>query len=159
MKLYTLALLGGITTAMTACAPTDTAQMATGDGMSGTGTQSEMSASGGTMNSMTNADSSVSVVEMTSGLKFNPSELRVTAGDTVEFRNNSLFAHTVSTMPNTDAERATVQLPADAAPFDSGSVPAGGTYRMTFDTPGTYRYFCDPHHGSGMIGTIIVEAS
>ncbi|WP_368072196.1 plastocyanin/azurin family copper-binding protein [Roseobacter sp. GAI101] len=22
--------------------------------------------------------------------------------------------------------------------------------------PGTYKYFCDPHHGAGMVGTIII---
>jgi plastocyanin len=26
-----------------------------------------------------------------------------------------------------------------------------------FDTPGTYGYYCEPHQGAGMQGTIIVQ--
>ena len=46
-----------------------------------------------------------------------------------------------------------------AESFDSGNIPAGGVYKQTFTVPGTYKYFCDPHHGAGMVGTIIVTAS
>lgn len=99
------------------------------------------------------------IVEMNPALNFAPTELRISAGDTVEFRNVSGFVHTVSTMPDTPGERATVQLPAGAAAFDSGRIEAGGIYRHTFETPGTYRYLCDPHHGAGMVGSIIVERS
>ena len=49
------------------------------------------------------------------------------------------------------------QLPAGAKPFDSGKVPAGNTYRQTFATPGTYRYFCKPHETKGMVGEIVVQ--
>lgn len=98
------------------------------------------------------------VVEMTPSLAFSPTPLRISAGDTVEFRNVSAFAHTVSTVPDDAAERATVQLPAGATAFDSGPIAAGDIYRVTFDVPGTYRYFCDPHHGADMIGTIVVES-
>lgn len=99
------------------------------------------------------------IVQMTPSLTFAPSDLRIAAGDTVEFRNISGFTHTVSTRPDTAAKRQTVILPAGAAAFDSGPIPSGGIHRITFDVPGTYRYFCDPHFGSGMIGTIVVAPS
>ena len=33
----------------------------------------------------------------------------------------------------------------------------GDTFIHTFDTPGTYQYFCQPHVGQGMTGTITVN--
>jgi len=27
----------------------------------------------------------------------------------------------------------------------------------TFDTAGTYDYYCEPHRGAGMVGKVIVE--
>ncbi len=40
--------------------------------------------------------------------------------------------------------------------FNSGS-QSSGTFTFTFDTPGTYQYFCEFHFGMGMTGTITVE--
>jgi plastocyanin len=42
--------------------------------------------------------------------------------------------------------------------FDSGIKDAGATYQVTFDTPGTYRYFCQIHPEQ-MVGTIVVRAT
>ena len=91
------------------------------------------------------------VVDMTPVLRFSPNQLKIKAGDTVEFRNISAFTHTVSS-------RASA-IPAGAAPFNSGQIKGGGTYRHTFTVPGTYNYFCDPHQGAGMTGVIVVSAS
>ncbi|WP_241997224.1 plastocyanin/azurin family copper-binding protein [Halorubrum sp. SD626R] len=30
-------------------------------------------------------------------------------------------------------------------------------YEHTFEEPGTYEYFCIPHEGSGMVGTVRVK--
>jgi plastocyanin len=47
-------------------------------------------------------------------------------------------------------------------PVASGILSEGPkTYTYTFDTPGTYRYYCIAHGapgGVGMSGTVIVEA-
>lgn len=91
------------------------------------------------------------VVDMTPVLRFSPNQLKIKAGDTVEFRNVSAFTHTVSS-------RASA-IPAGAVPFNSGQIKGGGTYRHTFTVPGTYNYFCDPHQGAGMTGVIVVSAS
>jgi plastocyanin len=41
--------------------------------------------------------------------------------------------------------------------FDSGIKDAGGSFQLTFDTAGTYRYFCQIHPEQ-MTGTIVVTA-
>jgi len=98
------------------------------------------------------------VIDMQPSLRFAPTAQTISVGDTVEFRNLSAFVHSVSTRPTTPEKAASTQLPAGAESFDSGDIPAGGVYRQTFTVPGTYKYFCDPHHGAGMTGTIIVTA-
>lgn len=86
-----------------------------------------------------------------SGFSYAPATVRIKAGDTVEWRNKSLFAHTVTLDPKLAA------APAGAAPFDSGRIAAGDVYRHTFAVPGTYRYKCIPHEDAGMTGTVVVE--
>ena len=96
-------------------------------------------------------------VDMTASLNFSPTAVTINAGETVEFRNISTFTHTVSTVADTPVETQAVMLPPGAESFDSGPVAPGATFTHTFTTPGTYRYFCEPHVGQGMIGTVIVN--
>jgi plastocyanin len=35
----------------------------------------------------------------------------------------------------------------------------GFEYEYTFEVPGTYEYFCQPHKAAGMVGTIVVEGA
>ncbi len=97
------------------------------------------------------------VVEM-SGYSFVPAELEVRAGQTVEWRNTSLFTHTATCDPAKAKDRSHVALPAGAETFDSGRIAAGEIWRRSFTTPGTYRYVCLPHEDEGMLGTLIVRA-
>ncbi|GAB4362489.1 MAG: hypothetical protein Kow0060_18760 [Methylohalobius crimeensis] len=103
------------------------------------------------------AESGAVVVEMTNTLKFVPEKLTVPVGTTVEWRNASVLVHTVTADPEKAARPESAALPDGAAPFDSGSLEVDGTYRHTFTTAGTYRYFCIPHEGAGMVGTIVVR--
>ena len=96
------------------------------------------------------------VVEMTNGLAFQPDAVRIKAGETVEWRNRSLFTHTVTDDPARAKDAADAQLPEGAQSF-SAQVGAGEIYRHIFTVPGTYRYFCMPHEGWGMHGQVIVE--
>ncbi len=98
------------------------------------------------------------VVEMTDGLQFKPQELTITAGETVEFQNVGDVAHTVTTTTENASDPKHASVPAGVKPWDSGFIFGGKSYRRTFDEPGTYHYFCIPHEGAQMIGTIIVKS-
>ena len=88
---------------------------------------------------------------------FNPTNIRIRSGHTVQWRNTSPITHTVTADPRRAANPANVQLPQGARAFHSGSIPAGQTWSYTFTTPGTYRYVCLPHERQGMMGTVVVE--
>jgi plastocyanin len=96
------------------------------------------------------------VVNMTNGLAFQPDAVRIKAREAVEWRNRSLFTHTVTDDPTRASDAADAQLPEGAEPF-SAQVGPGEIYRHTFTVPGTYRYFCMPHESRGMHGQVIVE--
>jgi len=97
------------------------------------------------------------VVDMTSTLNFDPASVTIRAGETVLWRNRSLFAHTVTFDPDKAADPAHVLLPDGAEPFASGDIPAGEVYARKFTVPGTYRYTCLTHEDLGMHGTIVVN--
>lgn len=94
----------------------------------------------------------VAVVEMTDGLAFAPERLKIKVGETVEWRNTSLFTHTVTDEPG---QSASSRLPPGAEPF-SARVAPGEVYRHTFTVPGSYAYYCMPHEDFDMRGTIDV---
>jgi len=71
--------------------------------------------------------------------RFEPPTLNVQPGTTVRWTNNGKHPHTV-----TDR----------GGKFDSGDIAPGGSYTVTFSTPGTYKYYCKQH--KGMEGTIVV---
>jgi plastocyanin len=97
------------------------------------------------------------IVRMTDGLRFKPARLVVHAGDTVEWMNTSSLVHTVTADARRAAKGDEVVLPPGAAPFDSGKIKPGGSYRHTFTVPGTYKYICVPHAELGMTGEVIVQ--
>jgi FtsP/CotA-like multicopper oxidase with cupredoxin domain len=74
--------------------------------------------------------------------RFDHPSLHVSAGTTVRWVNSSVNIHTVTSFDGT---------------FDGGSVAPGGTTEVTFDRPGTYRYYCRQHILGGMLGSIVVE--
>ena len=92
------------------------------------------------------------VITMTDTFMFEPSAVTMRAGEMVEWRNASRFRHTVTA----DPKLGTAVLPAGATPFASGELQPGGTFRQMLTVPGTYRFFCMPHEGIGMTGTITV---
>lgn len=79
-------------------------------------------------------------------LAFEPSKVSIKAGDTVKWVNNKLPPHNV------------VFEGAAASKSHKGLVfSPGESFDVTFDEPGTYSYYCEPHRGAGMQGTIVVE--
>ena len=78
---------------------------------------------------------------------FVPSTVVITVGGTVTWENTDTAAHTSSSGTPTDGPDGV---------FDSSLIMAGGSYSHTFDTAGTFDYFCMVH--PWMEGTVIVEA-
>lgn len=73
---------------------------------------------------------------------YSPATITVKVGTEVTWTNQDSVAHTVTTY---DGAPATV---------DSGLFGRGESFSFTFDEPGTYEYFCEPH--PHMRGTVIV---
>jgi plastocyanin len=96
-------------------------------------------------------------VHMTAALRFIPDTDRVRVGQTIGWINDSNLPHTVTADPDRARQEGSVLLPEGARPFDSGTLAPGERFAWRFHIPGTYRYFCVPHEGAGMVGTIVVE--
>lgn len=64
------------------------------------------------------------------GIRFQPAELTVHPGESVEFKNEDIVAHTVT---------------ADDGSFDSGLIQPGSSWKMTVQKAGTLAYHCTPH--------------
>jgi plastocyanin len=74
--------------------------------------------------------------------------------------NTTIAAGDTVTWTFADAEPHTVT--SDSGAFDSGQPQTGGTYQFTFNSAGTYDYYCAVHGaagGLGMSGTITVQAA
>ncbi|WP_417750484.1 cupredoxin domain-containing protein [Salinibaculum marinum] len=101
---------------------------------------------------------------MTDDLSFDPERVTVDAGATVEWVNESDVGHTVTA--SADAIPASADFFASGG-FDTeraarndmqgGLVAAGERYSHTFERSGTYEYYCIPHEGSGMVGSVRVR--
>jgi amicyanin len=77
---------------------------------------------------------------------FSPATITVPGGTTVTWTNQDSMQHDVVNL----ATGPTAQ----GAYFKSEILQKGGAYSFTFDTPGTYPYFCSIH--PSMKGTVIV---
>jgi plastocyanin len=78
------------------------------------------------------------------GLTFTPDAVTIAQGDSVTWTNAGGFH-------NVHFEDDSFVQP----PFVS---PDPWSVTRTFDTPGSFRYFCDVHRGAGMTGTVNVSA-
>lgn len=104
-------------------------------------------------------------VEMTNELAYKPDTVSVDVGQTITWTNVSSMAHSVTAYEDripSDAEYfASGDFDAEAAARDAfpnkGGIRAGESYHLTFATAGTYEYFCIPHEGTGMTGTVDVS--
>jgi plastocyanin len=107
------------------------------------------------------AGSSASAEEVIAvGLKFMPADLTVQAGTTVRWTNGEPISHTVTSGAWGEVNDDTGLRGSQTADgmFDHALAPMGSdgdTFEFTFDEPGEYQYYCQPH--LGMFGTITVE--
>jgi plastocyanin len=118
-------------------------------------------------------------------LEFLAENLTVNAGDSVVWTSHEF--HTVTFNPAPPAPEFIMPKPQQKGPpllimnpqilapakpaqsydpaeyYNSGllgpGLPGGSTWSLTFDEPGTYKYFCAVHRELGMEGTIIVKAN
>jgi plastocyanin len=79
----------------------------------------------------------VTIVDYT----FEPAQLTVPAGTTVEFTNEDSTPHTATSK--------------QSGAFETGSIDTGKSAKVTLEEPGTYAYYCAFH--PFMKGTITVE--
>ena len=86
-------------------------------------------------------------VTMGSGgnLIFDPSDITITAGETVHFINGMLPPHNIIVEGHDELSK-------DALLFSPGE-----SQDITFADAGDYNFYCGPHQGAGMTGTIHVE--
>ncbi len=83
-------------------------------------------------------------------LAFDPAKVSIKAGDTIKWVNNKLPPH------NVVFDSAKVKN-ADKLSHKALLFSPGNSFEVTFNDPGEYPYYCEPHRGAGMVGTIIVE--
>ena len=78
-------------------------------------------------------------------LAFEPSSINLSTGDTVKFVNNKLAPH-----------NAVFDGHEELSHPDLAFAP-GESWEQTFTTAGNYDFYCEPHRGAGMVGTVIVK--
>lgn len=109
-------------------------------------------------------DSDPNAVAMVAGQRFDPETLTVAVETTVTWTNEADDPHTVTAYEDDVPPGeyfASGGFSSERAARDDlarGLLEKGDSFEVTFDEPGTYRYFCIPHERDGMVGTIVVEA-
>ncbi|XWS20899.1 hypothetical protein CRYUN_Cryun30bG0009000 [Craigia yunnanensis] len=88
-------------------------------------------------------------------LAFVPSELSISSGEKIVFKNNAGFPHNVifddDEIPSgVDASKISM------SDEDLLNAP-GETYAVTLTEKGSYSFYCSPHQGAGMIGKVTVN--
>jgi len=78
-------------------------------------------------------------------LIFDPSDITINAGETVHFVNGMLPPHNIIVEGRADLSRESLM-------FNPGE-----SQDIKFADAGDYDFFCGPHQGAGMIGTIHVK--
>ncbi|WP_396613613.1 plastocyanin/azurin family copper-binding protein (plasmid) [Haloferax sp. S1W] len=133
---------------------------AEGEGGSGGAETTEEPSDGGEESGAAQTDT----VGMTEELGFDPKVIEVPVGTTVTFENTSSIGHSVTAyedkIPDGAAYFATGGFDSEQAAKDGypekGNLEAGESYEHTFETKGTYEYYCIPHEMNGMVGTVKV---
>lgn len=117
-----------------------------GDGSTATQTPSSASGDGTTVQMVTSGG----------GYYFDPVGLAIDPGTTVTFVNES-GSHSTISYTDGVGQASTTRIPDGAQSWESSILTASGaTFDHTFETPGTYDYFCGPHKSLGMVGRIVV---
>ena len=116
----------------------------------GTGTGTGTAGGGG------GATNTVQMVTESGSYYFDPIGLFVEPGTTVTWTIQS-GSHSSTAYAEGNGAASVTRIPQGAEPWDSGILSEqGATFTHTFETTGTYDYFCTPHKALGMVGRIVV---
>jgi plastocyanin len=85
-------------------------------------------------------------------LQFDPANLTIKVGDSVKWVNNKLSPHNAVFDSSKVDEAVATKLSHKSLLFSPGE-----SFTTTFDQPGEYPYYCEPHRGAGMVGKITVQ--
>merc|ERR1719498_1315109 len=99
------------------------------------------------------ANAEVKLGSDSGGLVFVPDSVTIKAGESVNFVNNAGFPHNVVF----DEDAVPDGVDADSLSREDYLNAPGEEYSVKFEKAGTYGYYCQPHQGAGMKGTIIVQ--
>lgn len=87
---------------------------------------------------------------------FDPIGLFVESGETITFEIDS-GSHSATAYKAGNGQASVTRIPDSAKAWDSGILSEqGATFEHTFETAGTYDYFCTPHKSLKMVGRIVV---
>ena len=78
-------------------------------------------------------------------LVFEPNDITIDVGDTIHFVNGMLPPHNIIVEGRADLSRESLMF------------SPGESQDITFADAGDFDFFCGPHQGAGMIGTIHVK--
>ncbi|XP_021756545.1 plastocyanin, chloroplastic-like [Chenopodium quinoa] len=88
-------------------------------------------------------------------LAFIPSDFTVASGEEILFKNNAGFPH------NVVFDEDEIPSGVDAGKISMSEEDllnaAGETYKVTLTEKGTYKFYCSPHQGAGMVGKVTVN--
>jgi plastocyanin len=96
------------------------------------------------------------VVEMNDQNTYAPPTLSVKKGTTVTWKNGGTMPHNIVSDATIAIDKTHARVPSGVKPFISPMLMGGGTWSYTFDVPGEYGYFCQPHEALGMVARITV---
>jgi plastocyanin len=94
------------------------------------------------------------IVEMTDDYEFVPSSLTIKQGDSVKWVMKSPKPHEVASGTVIMTEDGREGVPDGL--WQTGKM-VSGSFTYTFNSTGTFPYYCDSHVDQGMIGKITVE--
>jgi plastocyanin len=94
------------------------------------------------------------IVEMTGNYEFVPSSLTIKQGDSVKWVVSGTKAHEVASGTVIEGPDGKEGVPDGLWKTDK---MASGSFTYTFNSTGTFPYYCEAHLDQGMIGSITVE--
>lgn len=134
---------------MTSIAGCSSGDNSSGGGNPEDGDQSDSSPSGSDSNT---------VLMVTGGGEyyFDPIGKFIESGEAVTFKLKN-GSHSATAYKEGNGQATVTRIPEGAEAWDSGILSdRGATFEHTFETTGTYDYFCTPHKSFGMVGRLVV---